>query len=755
MTEQTPDNQKIIKGLEGLALKVVMLEEGDLPGLGDFLNHLENLQKLLDAETAADVVSLFQQLEEVGNKLILQEIDAAAQAQELLSQGVSLLLAWARDSKFSTDGEVWKNYCRLSQELGLGGSGEIPALAEEDAKAEEDPATALEEFIWEDQELTANFIAEAREHLEGIESGLVHLEQAPTDLTAINAVFRPFHTIKGVAGFLNLPQIQELSHEVESLLDEARSGRLSINAAIIDLTLTAVDFLKEMLDDLQDALAEQRPLRRFELQNIKEQVKLLQNQEEPTGQLPKRQLGEILVSQGELSSTDLNEALEQQKAKAGTAPLGEILVKEGKVAPKKVARALVDQLIEEKGGEAAAGPAAAEGKAVGDAQLPPTIKIDLSKVDNLVNLMGELVIAQSQVRQNPNLQGVSDPKLERDLAQMSRITSELQMISMSMRMIPIGQTLRKMVRLVRDLSRKSKKQVELIIEGEDTEIDRNMVEAIYDPLVHLVRNAVDHGLETPKEREAQGKPPAGHLWLRAYHKGGNVVIDIEEDGRGLDRERILAKAQEKGLIQPGDQLTPTQIDNLIFEPGFSTAEKITDISGRGVGMDVVRLTIERLQGKVEIHSRPQQGSRFSIRMPLTLAIIDGLVVKVGKERYILPAVAVRETLRPSTTDYFTVQGQGELIKVRSQLIPLLRLHRLFRAGNGDIPPTEALVMVVEHEGKQKGLLVDDILGKQEVVIKSLGETLQNIKGLAGGTILGDGRVGLILDLAGLFALGQG
>jgi two-component system chemotaxis sensor kinase CheA len=242
--------------------------------------------------------------------------------------------------------------------------------------------------------------------------------------------------------------------------------------------------------------------------------------------------------------------------------------------------------------------------------------------------------------------------------------------------------------------------------------------------------------------------------LRAYHQGGNVVIDIEEDGRGLDRDRILAKAQERGLVQPGEQLTPTQIDYLVFEPGFSTAEAITDISGRGVGMDVVRLTIERLQGKIEIHTRPQQGTRFTLRMPLTMAIIDGLVVKVGKERYILPAVAVRETLRPAASDYFTVQGQGEIIKVRSQLIPLVRLHRLFRTGNGDLPPTETLVMVVEHEGKQQGLLVDDILGKQEVVIKSLGDSFQKIKGLAGGTILGDGRVGLILDLAGIFSLVQ-
>lgn len=757
MTDQAPKSQELREGLEGLALKVVMLEEGDLPGLGAFLTHLEKILAILPGDHGPEVALLFQQLEDVGNKLILQEIAPVARAQELLSQGVSLLLTWARESAFPAESEPWKVYCRGAQELGLVKSEAAPPQSEPEAEPE--PAAAMESQIWEDPELVANFIAEAREHLEGIESGLVRVEQAPTDLQAINAVFRPFHTVKGVAGFLNLPQIQELSHEVESLLDEARSGRLQITAPVIDLILAGVDRLKDMLDDLQEALSDHRPLQRFDLQDIKDMVKQLQQSGAPA-EAPK--LAETPAPQEETAAPDMDQALKELQAQQKTPPPAEIQVEAEKAPPPKAAPPPVKQVKESKRApEAPPAPAApaapaaaAEGKAASDAQLPATVKVDIGKVDNLVNLMGELVIAQSQVRQNPHLSTISDPKLERDLAQVSRITTELQMISMSMRMVPIGQTLRKMVRLVRDLSRKSKKTVELHLEGEDTEIDRNMVEAIYDPLVHLVRNALDHGLESPKERQAQGKPPEGHVWLRAYHKGGNVVIDIEEDGRGLDRDRILAKAQERGLVQPGEQLTPTQIDHLIFEPGFSTAETITDISGRGVGMDVVRLTIERLQGKIEIYSRPQQGTRFTLRMPLTMAIIDGLVVKVGNERYILPAVAVRETLRPAASDYFTVQGQGEIIQVRSQLIPLLRLHRLFRTGNGDIPPTEALVMVVEHEGKQRGLLVDDILGKQEVVIKSLGESFQKIKGLAGGTILGDGRVGLILDLGGIFALAQ-
>jgi two-component system chemotaxis sensor kinase CheA len=400
-----------------------------------------------------------------------------------------------------------------------------------------------------------------------------------------------------------------------------------------------------------------------------------------------------------------------------------------------VAKALVHQLGQSR-------PAA-------DAQVPETVKISLAKVDNLVDLMGELVIIQSQVRQSPQLAQVADQKLARDLGQMTRITSELQKISMSMRMIPIGVTFRKMVRLVRDLAQKVEKSVALHLEGEDTEIDRNMVEAIYDPLVHLVRNSVDHGLEPPGERVAAGKDPEGRVCLKAYHRGGNLIIEIADDGRGLDRGAILARAKERGLISGGVQLHPGQIDHLIFEPGFSTAQVVTDISGRGVGLDVVRQTVERLRGKIDINSIPGQGCRLTLRLPLTLAIIDGMVVRVGQERYVLPAVGVRETLRPSCEDCFTVAGQGELIRVRQRLLPLVRLHRLFNVGQADISPDAALVLVVEHEGAQQAFLVDEILGKQEVVIKSLGQFFQKLPGLAGGTILGDGRVGLILDLAGL------
>ncbi|HEX9007202.1 MAG TPA: chemotaxis protein CheA, partial [Bacteroidota bacterium] len=313
----------------------------------------------------------------------------------------------------------------------------------------------------------------------------------------------------------------------------------------------------------------------------------------------------------------------------------------------------------------------------------------------------------------------------------------------------------KMIRLVRDLSHKSGKQVELVMSGEETEIDRNMVDSIYDPLVHMIRNSVDHGVQPPVEREKAGKPPTGTVNLRAYQKGGNIVIEIEDDGEGLNTAKIRKKALERGLIRPDESFTDHEINNLIFLPGFSTADKITDVSGRGVGMDVVKKTVEKLRGKVEVQSQPGKGSLFLLRLPLTLAIIDGIIVKVGSERYIIPTIAIQESLRPSEAQYSTVHGKGETLTIRDRLIPIIRLYEVFGVKPVQTDPLQAIMVVVENEGRQRALMVDELLGKQEVVIKSLGTYLHDTKGVAGGTILGDGRVGLILDLAGLIGSGKG
>ncbi len=454
-------------------------------------------------------------------------------------------------------------------------------------------------------------------------------------------------------------------------------------------------------------------------------------------QTPDKRLGEILVAQGKLDYEQIERAMKNQEEKRET-KLGEFLVKSKIGAPEKVAIALREQKQSEGG--------------PGGRISAQTVKVETPKLDGLIDLVGELVIAQSLITSSEAIGGLKEQKISKDLAQVSRITSELQRNAMSLRMVQFGQTFQKLNRLVRDLAHRFDKDVKFETLGGDTEIDRNMVESIFDPLVHLMRNALDHGLEPPAERRAEGKPPQGLVRLKAYHQGGNVVIELSDDGRGLDTEKVLRKAIDQGLVAPGETLSEAAVHALVFAPGFSTADQVSDISGRGVGMDVVRKSIEKLRGKVDFTSTPGRGSTMTIRLPLTLAIIDGMIVRVGEHRYILPTISIIESFRPVPADYFTVRNQGEMIRVRDHLMPLIRLDRIVNARGALTSPEEALVVVVENEGEPRCLMVDEVLGKQEVVIKSLGERLKYVRALAGGTILGDGRVGLILDVAGLFEM---
>jgi len=371
-------------------------------------------------------------------------------------------------------------------------------------------------------------------------------------------------------------------------------------------------------------------------------------------------------------------------------------------------------------------------------------------LDYLVDMAGEMVIAETLVRHDPDLADIVNPKLQRKIAQLTRITAELQKTAMSMRLVPIGPLFHRMARLVRDLSRQFGKRVDLKTEGDDIELDRTIAEELSDPLMHMVRNALDHGIESPSHREAAGKKGTAQLSLKAYHQAGQVVVEIADDGRGLERPKIVAKAVERGLIASAEGLSDTDIYNLIFLPGFSTASCVTNVSGRGVGMDVVRKHIEKLRGRVEIRSAPGQGSQFLLKLPLTLAIIDGLVVGVGAERYIVPLFAVHEMFRPTVDTLWTVQQRSEMALVRGALLPVHRLYQKFGVIPTSEDPLQSVLVVAEVEGQRYCLLVDELIGKQEVVIKSLGETFRNVAGVAGGAILGDGRVGLILDLDRLF-----
>jgi two-component system chemotaxis sensor kinase CheA len=383
------------------------------------------------------------------------------------------------------------------------------------------------------------------------------------------------------------------------------------------------------------------------------------------------------------------------------------------------------------------------------------VRVDTGKLDYLVDMAGEMVIAESLVRHDPDLAALKNPRLQRHIAQLTRITTELQKTAMAMRLVPIGPLFRRMDRLVRDLSRHLGKPVEMATEGVEIELDRTIVEELSDPLMHMVRNAMDHGVEAPAERIKAGKPPTARLLLKAQHQAGYVVIEISDDGKGLDRDRIAAKAVERGLIVPGHTLSDHEVYNLIFEPGFSTAAAVTNVSGRGVGLDVVRKHVEKLRGRIEIRSTHGQGSSFLLKLPLTLAIIDGLVVGVGEERYVVPIFPVREIFRPSADTLWTVQGRAEMALVRGSLLPVIRLHRRFHVKPKSEDPTKGALIVADIEGVRFGLLVDELIGKQEVVIKSLGEVFRDVPGVAGGAILGDGRVGLILDLEGVFRGGAG
>ena len=364
--------------------------------------------------------------------------------------------------------------------------------------------------------------------------------------------------------------------------------------------------------------------------------------------------------------------------------------------------------------------------------------------------MGELVIAQSLITHNPEISALQNGPIQKNLQQLGRITAEVQKVAMSMRMTPVSTLFSRMNRLVRDLTRKNGKKVRLDLVGEDTELDKTIVEMLADPLMHMVRNSLDHGLEGPEERIAAGKSAEGTLKLGASHQAGHILMEITDDGRGLNTERILKKARERGLVAEGQNLSDNEIFFLIFEPGFSTAETVTDVSGRGVGMDVVRRQIMGLRGRIEIQSVRGRGTTFLLRLPLTLAIIDGLIVGVGDERFIMPINSVREMLRPTPDMIFTIEGRAEMAMVRGDLLPIVRLDKRFAIEGARQNPSEALFVVAEAEGRRFCLLVDEMLGKQEVVIKSLGDTFRQVTGISGGAILGDGKVGLILDVNGVF-----
>jgi len=683
------------------------------------------------------------------------------------------------------------------------------------------------------------FFDESFEGLESMESGLLGLDVGAADEETVNTIFRAAHSIKGGSATFGFTAVAEFTHVMETLLDEMRAGDRMVTEHAVDLLLTSVDVLREMLTAVQneDDIDSER------VTSVQKDLEMLLNGEESvtaetvssvesvseeasdhssgwivefrpfdyllkTGNDPVRLfrelsllgeysatvntenlplfedfdpelsylswtielLGDVAIDSineifewvdddCELKVTAMNAQAEVSVEEVESAVESTVSEVEEKAEDKAVVESNVQELKPEKTAEVKAAPSPAPAPEKRGAKKAATdqgsIRVGIDKVDALINMVGELVITQSMLSQlGENITPEKIEKMQDGLAQLERNTRELQESVMRIRMLPISFAFQRFPRMVRDLSQKLGKEIDLRLLGEQTELDKTVMEKIGDPLVHLVRNSIDHGIEMPDDREAAGKPRMGIVELNAFHQGGNIVIEIDDDGKGIDKEVIRNKAIEKGVIAETDVLSDEQIYDLIFAPGFSTAKEVSDVSGRGVGMDVVKRNIRELGGTIEIKSEKGKGSKITIRLPLTLAILDGQLIRVGGDTYIVPLVSIIESLQVRDEQVNGIAGQAELYKLRDDYVPIVRLHDVFTLKPDSEKLTDGLIVIVEGEGSQVGLFVDDLLGQQQVVIKSLETNFRPVEGVSGATILGDGTVALILDVVGLIKLSK-
>jgi two-component system chemotaxis sensor kinase CheA len=616
-------------------------------------------------------------------------------------------------------------------------------------------------------EIVGEFLMESHENLDQIDRDLADLEQDPHSRDLISRIFRAIHTIKGTSGFLAFSRLETLAHAGESLLSRLRDGVQPVTPQTITTLLATIDGVRSLLAAIEETGSEND----VDVDSIITQVHAQMNadaepaepaaaaaaepaaaagavpaagaepaeapqplEEKPVRPAPdpvenqRRPLGEMLVEAGAAQPADVGSALQQQ-LEGDERKLGTILLEEGKAAPAAVNEALQAQ---------------APKRSIADS----AIRVDVDLLDTLMNMVGELVLARNQLVRG--VMEIGDATLVRSAQRLGMITSELQEGIMKTRMQPIEHIWSKLPRVVRDLSNSLGKQVQLVMEGKETELDRSLLEAVKDPLTHLVRNAVDHGIEEPERRVQSGKSPEGTLTLRAYHEGGHVAVEVADDGAGLNVERIAQKAVENGLARPEQIATMDRRDimAMVFQPGFSTAAKVTNVSGRGVGMDVVKTNIENIGGAVSVDSTPGEGTVWRLTIPLTLAIIQALTVDCGDQRYVVPQVAVLELvfIDGHSTKIEYASG-APVYRLRGKLLPLVRLDRALGLDVG--ADQGVYIMVLQADGRRFGLVVDRVLNTEEVVVKALNSRFKDIGLYAGATILGDGKVGLILDVSSL------
>lgn len=575
-----------------------------------------------------------------------------------------------------------------------------------------------------DNSLLSDFIVESRDHIRTAESFLLTLEADPSNNENINSIFRCCHTIKGVAGFINLHDLCDFAHTMESLLDNSRKGELSLTGRHIDLLLKSMDCLKEIIHIIEECMSGKvyrLPDQYSEILSVLRYV--IQNKGAFSEESALTAADSVKKETTEASISTVSSVNSQQSENSNQS---------------QGSQAQTDEHLQQS----------AAGKMSGG--LEESIRVPVQRLDQLIDAIGEAVIAQSMITADQSIRSSKNQGLHTKITQTTMIMRQIQELSMSLRMVSMKSTFQKMARLVRDLSKKSGKEIQFITDGEDTELDKSVVEHIGDPLMHMLRNSIDHGLEPTEERIAKGKPPCGRVELKAYHKAGSVYIEIKDDGKGLDKETILSKAISKNLCSADEKLSDAEIYRFIFLPGFSTAKTITDISGRGVGMDVVKRNIESLRGFVDISTEWGKGTTFTIRLPLTLAIIDGMIVRVDSSNYIVPTLSIIETIATQKDHFVNVLDKGKLIKVRDNLIPSVYLSEVFSRSDTASRENSRIALIVEDMiGQKSALMVDEIIGQQQVVIKNLGSALGDIAGISGGAIMSDGTVSLIIDVGGV------
>lgn len=619
------------------------------------------------------------------------------------------------------------------------------------------------------------FLEEAQEGLEVMEAGLLELE-SPTasDPETIHSIFRAAHSIKGGSGSFGFEEIMAFTHLLETLLDEMRSGKRDIAPPATTCLLESVDVLRGMLAARQhgqmdaperaqrvskmlEALLSAAPVHTGWKIHFRPHRHML-----CTGNEPLRMIAEL----EQLGTLEVEALVDDVLALSEIDPVDCHIAWNLTVYSAATEQQIRDVFDWVEGDcdltIAPLVPVAEPTRQIEAVREIPTkttdttsLRVGTEKVDAIIDLVGELVITQSmlsQIGEHFDLSMVE--KLRDGLAQLARNTRELQETVLKIRMLPASYCFSRFPRLVHDLSAKLGKQIQLRICGEQTELDKTVLEKINEPLLHLIRNAIDHGIETPEQRRVSGKPATGTIQLTASHRGGSIVIELSDDGMGLNHDRILAKARERGIVGANEVLPPERIEELIFAPGFSTAGEITDVSGRGVGMDVVRRNIKELGGNIEIVNSPGTGAKFIIRLPLTLAILDGQIIRIGGQQFVVPLVSIIESVQIRSNQISSISGGAQLYRLRDQYLPILRLHNILGIPAGTTRLEDGLLMVVDDSGIPAGLFVDDLLSQQQVVIKSMETNFRRVEGISGATILGDGTVAMILDVPGILNLSR-